>query len=69
MDATIHHDASLTTTYAILADSFAVAAIVVGGVALYSIFSSPTAGGDRRASAPATRVTLGAASARFEMTF
>jgi hypothetical protein len=68
--ATIHHDASLTTTYAILADSFGAAAIAVGGVALYSVLSAPTAGGYRTGgSVPAARVTLGAASARFEMTF
>jgi hypothetical protein len=68
--ATIHHDASLTTTYAILADSFGVAAIAVGGIVLYSVLSSPTGGGYRTGrSVPATRVTLGAASARFEMTF
>jgi hypothetical protein len=79
----ISHDANLTTTYSALADSLGVAAIAVGGIALYAALSSsvdraggratevpsPTTERSKRASVPATRVTVGPASARFEMTF
>lgn len=67
--ATIEHDASLTKTYSIFADSLAAAAIVVGGATLYWTFSSSTTKSPKRGSLPASRVTLGPASARFEMTF
>lgn len=66
--ATLNHDASLTTTYSVLADSLTAAAVVVGGITLYStLSSSPSA--PKRGSAGTTRLSLGPASARFEMTF
>jgi hypothetical protein len=67
--ATISHDASLTMTYSVLADSLAVSAIVVGGIALIGTLSSATRDGPKRASAPATRVTLAPVGPRLEMTF
>jgi hypothetical protein len=69
--ATLSHDASLTTTYSILADSLTAAAVVVGGVTLYSTLSSSSSSGSgsKRGSNGTTRVTLGPGSAHFEMTF
>jgi hypothetical protein len=58
----------MTITYSILADSLGVAAIVVGGVALFGTLSA-NRDRSKRASAPTTRVTLGPAAARLEMTF
>lgn len=55
----LNHDATMTTTYAVVADSLFAAALVVGGVTLVSTLSS--------SSGP--RVTVGLASARFETTF
>jgi hypothetical protein len=65
---TLTHDANLTTTYSVLADSFAVAAIVVGSLSLYFTLSAPT---DRtvRASAASARVTLGLGSAGIDGAF
>jgi len=63
----LNHDASLTAMYSILADSFAAAAIVVGGATLYWTLSP---GADRTAAPSAqARVTIAPASARFEMMF
>jgi hypothetical protein len=55
----LNHDVAVTTTYAVLADSFLAAAVVVGGVTLFSSFSS----------AMGPKVTVGLSSARFETTF
>jgi tetratricopeptide (TPR) repeat protein len=65
---TLNHDASLTTTYSIVADSLGGAALVLGGIALVSTLTSPspqTTG----ATQPGTRVMLGPGSARLEVTF
>jgi tetratricopeptide (TPR) repeat protein len=67
--ATINHDANLTMTYSVLADSLAAAAIIVGGITLYGTLSSTSTNGASRGSGAARRVTLGPGSARFEMTF
>ena len=69
--STLNHDASLASTYAIVADSLTVAAIVVGGITLYSTLSSSSssAGSPARGSWGTTRVMLGPASARLDMTF
>jgi hypothetical protein len=67
--STINHDASLTTTYSILADSLAAVAIIVGGITLYGSLSSSTTSGANRGTGTAPRITLGPGSARFEMTF
>jgi tetratricopeptide (TPR) repeat protein len=60
---TLNHHAHLTTIYSIAADSVAAAAIVVGGLTLYSTLVSS------RGDAGATRVSVGLTSVRFEMTF
>jgi hypothetical protein len=68
--AVLNHDASLTTTYSVIADSLTAAAVVIGGITLFStvssLSSSPTAA---RGGRPGARVMLGPASARVEMTF
>jgi tetratricopeptide (TPR) repeat protein len=68
---TLNHDASLASTYAIVADSLTIAAIVVGGITLFSTLSSSSssAGAPARGSWGTTRVMLGPASARLDMTF
>ena len=66
---TLSRDAQLTTTYSIVADSLGAAAIVVGGVTLLSGWLSPSSSPPTRGSATTTRVVLGPASARLEMTF
>lgn len=66
--ATLAHDASLTTTLAVLADSLAGAAIIAGGISLYwTLSSQPNAQGS--GTDASTRVIFGPTSARFEMTF
>jgi tetratricopeptide (TPR) repeat protein len=71
--ATLTHDANLTTTYSILADSLTAAAVIIGGVTLYSTLSSSSPSGSKRGSRSGgpsmTRVSVGPGSARFEMTF
>ena len=66
---TLTHDAQLTTTYSIAADSLAAGALVLGSVTLLSTWLSPSGGAPTRGSAGTTRVVLGPASARLEMTF
>jgi tetratricopeptide (TPR) repeat protein len=66
--ATLSHDASLATTYSLVADSLTAAALIVGGITLYATVSSsraPAASGGLGAA----RVMLGSGSARFEATF
>jgi tetratricopeptide (TPR) repeat protein len=67
--ATLNHDASLTATYSILADSLTAAAIVVGGITLFSTVSSSSSSTPARGSTGRSRVMLGPASARFETAF
>jgi tetratricopeptide (TPR) repeat protein len=68
--ATLQHDATMTTTYSLIADSLTAAAIIVGGITLYSTISSSSPIGSKRGTnAGTTRVSLGPGSARFEMTF
>jgi hypothetical protein len=64
--ATLDHAANLTTRYSVLADSFAAAAVVVGGITLFSTLSS---GGTTEPSASAARVSVGFASLRVEAAF
>lgn len=72
---TLKHEAGLTGTYSILADSLAAAAVVVGGITLFStvaaaVRSHSAEGGARAAESPASaRVWIGPAAAHFEMTF
>jgi hypothetical protein len=58
----LDHLSRLTTTYSVLADSLAVAAVVVGGLTIYSTVTS-------RKETNSTRVVLGPASLRLDMTF
>jgi tetratricopeptide (TPR) repeat protein len=63
--STLDHDAKLTTTYAVLADALTAGALVVGGLTLYSTFSSsshPQATGS-------IQMTVGLGSARLEAAF
>lgn len=66
-EATVTHDAHLTTVFAALADSFTIGAIVAGGLSLYWTVSSLSAPGG--STAPSTRLSFGPASAHFETTF
>jgi tetratricopeptide (TPR) repeat protein len=69
--ATLNHDASVASTNALVADSLAIAAIAIGGITLFSTIasSSSSASAPARGSWGTTRVMLGPASARFDMTF
>jgi tetratricopeptide (TPR) repeat protein len=69
--ATLTHDASVTTTYSVLADSLAAAALVVGGITLYSTLSASSSPSSApiRGSTGGTRVMLGPGSARVEVKF
>jgi hypothetical protein len=65
--STLNHHASLTTTYAAIADSMAAASLLTGGVTLYLTLSSSK---ERpRSSAGTGRITIGPASAFFESSF
>lgn len=66
---TLSHDAQLTTTYSVVADSLAAAALVVGGVTLLSTWLSPAPSAPTRGSTGTTRVVLGPTAARLEVTF
>jgi tetratricopeptide (TPR) repeat protein len=67
---TLNHDANLTTSYSIVADSLTAAAVVIGGITLYSTLSSGSSPATpKRGSAGGSRFSLGPGSARFEMTF
>ncbi len=57
--ATLNHDATVVTTYAVAADSLIGAAVIVGGITLFSTLSS--------SSGP--HVTVGLSSVRFATTF
>jgi tetratricopeptide (TPR) repeat protein len=67
--ATLNHDANLTMTYSIIADSLTAAAVLVGGITLFSTLSSSSSRTPARGSAGETRVMLGPASARVQLTF
>lgn len=70
--ATLSHDSSMTTTFSTVADSLAAAAILVGGVTLFStLTSSPSASPKRGQNppSPAVQVDVGLASAHLQMTF
>jgi hypothetical protein len=66
--ATLQSDANLTQTYSIVADSLTAAAVVIGGITLYSTLTSPSSSPKRGMLGP-TNVSLGLGSARFEMSF
>jgi PEGA domain len=67
--ATLTHDANLATTYAVFADSLAAAAVIVGGVTLFSTLSSAAPSSPSGTGDVSARITVSVASARFEMTF
>jgi len=60
--AVLDHKANLTTTFSVLADSVALAAIVVGGITLYSTW-------DAHHGSNAARVTVGIASIDLTVAF
>ena len=64
--AQLNHDASLTTTYSVIADAMTAAAVVVGGITLFSTVSSLSTAGERTGGA---RVMLGPMSARMQLSF
>jgi hypothetical protein len=64
--STLNHEARVTTTYSILADSLAAAAVVVGGVTLFSFLTSAPSS---RTTNVGTKLSLGLGSARFETAF
>jgi hypothetical protein len=67
--ATVGHDASLTTTFSVLADALAASAIVVGGVALFATLSSANPDGSKSSGASAAGLVAAPGSGRFEVTF
>jgi hypothetical protein len=66
--APVDQDAHEVRVFAAVADSLTIAAIVSGGLSLYWTLSSLSAPHNTGA-APATRISFGPASARFETTF
>jgi hypothetical protein len=67
--ATLTQESRLTSTYAILADSLAGAALLLGGVTLFSTLASHDAGPRVRGGAPGVQVGVGPGSARLDVTF
>jgi hypothetical protein len=65
--ATLSHDASMTSTYSLVADSLAVAAAVIGSITLVSTFAAASPG--EHAPERGARVVLGPTSARLDVTF
>jgi PEGA domain len=66
--ATLSHDANLTTAFSVATDALGAAAIVVGGITLYSTLSSSTATAPKHGGNE-FRVTFSPTSARLEATF
>jgi hypothetical protein len=67
--ATLQHDASMTQTFGAIADWLTAAALVVGGITLYSTLSSSSSSATQRGSTGTTRIVLGPGAARLEGTF
>lgn len=65
----LNHDASLTTTYSIVADSLTAGALVIGGATLFSTLLSGSSSTPTRGMNGTTQVMLGPASAHLVMTF
>lgn len=65
---TLNHDANLTTAYSIVADSLTAAALVIGGITLFSTLTSGPST-PSRGSAGSLRVGIGPASLRVDGTF
>ena len=66
--STLQHDSNLTMTYSVIADSLTAAAVLVGGITLYSTLTS-AGSKSRRTEQPSARVWIGPSSANFAMTF
>jgi hypothetical protein len=66
---TLSNDASLVTTYSIVADGLAVGALVVGGVTLLSTILSGSTRPPARGSSSGPQVVLGPGAARVVFTF
>lgn len=69
MSERLNHDADTTAIYSALADSLAITAVIAAGMAVYWTLSSNSIDGARRSTPPATRVSIGPLSARFETAF
>jgi hypothetical protein len=67
--STLSHEASLTGAYSILADSLGAAALVLGGITLFSTLTSSPSAQPARGSTGTVRVGLGPGSARLDVTF
>jgi tetratricopeptide (TPR) repeat protein len=67
--ALLNHDANLTTTFSIVADSLTAAAVVLGGITLFSTLSSYSPSARTHGRAGETRLMLGPTSARWSTTF
>jgi tetratricopeptide (TPR) repeat protein len=67
--ATLNHDASLTTTYSVIADSLTTAAVIVGGITLFSTLASVSSSAPMHGNTGVTRLMLGPTSARLESSF
>ena len=61
--ATLQQDAHATTTYAIIADSLAAGAVLVGGITLISMLGGSSTSAPKRGSAGEVQVVLGPTSA------
>ncbi len=70
---TLNHDSNMTLTYSVVADALTAAAVVIGGITLYSTLSSsssPSSGSKRGSTGTGgARVSVGPGSAHFEMAF
>ena len=67
--STLSHDASMTSTYSVIADSLGAAALVLGGITLVSTLTAGPAQPPTRGSTGGLRVGLGPGSARLDLTF
>jgi hypothetical protein len=65
----LSHDASVTTTYSLVADSLGAAALVVGGVTLVSSLLSSSPSPPKRGDGGAPRVVLGPGAVGLDTTF
>jgi hypothetical protein len=67
--STLNSDANMTSTYAIVADSLGLAAVVVGVVTLVSQLTSSSPAEPRRGSTASPQIALGLGAARFDFSF
>jgi PEGA domain len=67
--STLTNESSLASTYSILADSLGAAALVVGGITLFSTVTSGPASSSAHGGAGGLRVGIGPGSARVDVTF